>query len=39
MALNRRKYFVLDSRIIDATEDVVLKVGTSSKHPANPLFG
>ena len=39
MPLNRRKYLVLDSRIIDATEDVALKVGTSTKHPANPLFG
>ena len=39
MPLNRRKYLVLDSRIIDATEDVALRVGTSTKHPANPLFG
>ena len=39
MALNRRKYLVLDSRVIDATEDVVLRVGTSTKHPANPMFG
>ena len=37
MPFNRRKYLVLDSRIIDATEDVVLRVGTSTKHPANPL--
>ena len=39
MPFNRRKYLVLDSRIIDATEDVALRVGTSTKHPANPLFG
>ena len=39
MPLNRRKYLVLDSRIIDATEDLALRVGTATKHPANPLFG
>ena len=39
MPLNRRKYLVLDSRIIDTTEDVALRVGTSTKHPDNPLFG
>ena len=39
MPFNRRKYLVLDSRIVDATEDLALRVGTATKHPANPLFG
>ena len=37
--LNRRKYLLLDSRIINTTENVSLRVGNASKHPANPLFG
>jgi len=33
-----RKYLLLDSRLIDKTEGVVLRVGKVTKHPANPLF-
>ena len=36
---NRRKYLVLDSRIIKSAKNVTLRVGTAHKHPANPLFG
>jgi len=32
------RFLLLDSRIIDSTENAVLKVGTVEKHPANPLF-
>jgi len=34
----RAKYLVLDSRLIDATDNARLAVGTVAKHPANPLF-
>jgi len=34
----RAKYLVLDSRIIDTTDNARLAVGTVTKHPANPLF-
>ena len=35
----REKYVLLDSRLIDTTENARLAVGTAKKHPANPLFG
>ena len=35
----RARYLVLDSRIIQATENARLTVGTVRKHPRNPLFG
>ncbi len=35
----RAKYLVLDSRIIDRTDNAKLTVGTVEKHPRNPLFG
>jgi len=34
----RAKYLLLDSRIIERTENARLAVGTVKKHPANPLF-
>ena len=34
----RSRYLLLDSRIIDKTENARLAVGTVKKHPANPLF-
>lgn len=34
----RAKYLVLDSRIIDTTDNARLAVGAVKKHPANPLF-
>ena len=33
------KYLLLDSRLIEKTEGVELRVGKVTKHPANPLFG
>jgi hypothetical protein len=36
---NRERYLVLDSRIIDKTNNVELTVGVVDKYPANPLFG
>jgi hypothetical protein len=36
---NRRKYLLLDSRLLNTTENVALRVGTVQKHPKNPLFG
>ena len=39
MPLNRRKYLLLDSRLINMTDNVTLRVGTVKKPPANPLFG
>ncbi|MDX1702588.1 MAG: hypothetical protein R3250_18300, partial [Melioribacteraceae bacterium] len=36
--LIRTNYLLLDSRIIESTENAVLKVGTVQKHPSNPLF-
>ena len=38
-ALERQKYLLLDSRIVDTVSGAQLKVGTVAKHPANPLFG
>ena len=35
----RKKYLLLDSRLIDTTVNARLAVGTVTKHPANPLFG
>jgi hypothetical protein len=32
------KHLLLDSRVIEKTEGVVLKLGRVTKHPANPLF-
>ncbi len=32
------RFLVLDSRIIEQTQNAVLKVGTVKKHPSNPLF-
>lgn len=34
----REKYLLLDSRVIDRTENAVLRVGTVQKHPGNPLI-
>ena len=34
----RQRYLVLDDRIIEATHNAVLTVGTVTKHPSNPLF-
>ena len=36
---NRAKYLLLDSRIIDTVSGAQLKLGTVTKHPANPMFG
>ncbi|MCE9553373.1 MAG: hypothetical protein K8T91_08355 [Planctomycetes bacterium] len=35
----RDTYLLLDSRLIEKTEGVRLRVGRPTKHPANPLFG
>ena len=35
----RKRYLLLDSRLIDRTRNARLAVGTVTKHPANPLFG
>lgn len=35
----RTKYLLLDSRIIENTQDAKLTLGEPKKHPANPLFG
>ena len=32
------KYLLLDSRLIERTEGVELRVGKAKKHPSNPLF-
>ena len=37
-APGRAKYLLLDSRIINKTENAQLAVGRVTKHPANPLF-
>jgi len=37
-ATKRSRHLVLDSRIIDKTDNVELTVGAVDKHPANPLF-
>ena len=34
----REDYLMLDSRLIDTTDNARLAVGTVKKHPANPLF-
>jgi hypothetical protein len=34
----RKRFLVLDSRIIEAKENATLLPGTVTKHPANPLF-
>lgn len=34
----QEKYLLLDSRIIEQTDNARLAVGTVKKHPANPLF-
>ncbi len=34
-----KRYLLLDSRIIEKTENVKLEVGKVEKHDANPLFG
>ena len=33
------KHLLLDSRVIESTEGVALRLGRVIKHPANPLFG
>jgi hypothetical protein len=33
------RHLLLDSRVVESTEGVALKVGRVTKHPANPLFG
>jgi hypothetical protein len=38
-AVEREKYLLLDSRIVDTVTDAQLTVGTVTKHPANPFFG
>ena len=38
-ASKRQTYLLLDSRIVDTVRDAELKLGTVTKHPANPLFG
>ena len=35
----RKRYLLLDSRLINSTKNARLAVGTVTKHPANPLFG
>lgn len=35
----REKYLLLDSRVVEGAENAVLRVGTVTKNPANPLFG
>lgn len=35
----RTKFLLLDSRIIESTDNAKLSVGMVRKHPANPLFG
>jgi len=37
--IKRNRYLLLDSRIINKTENARLVLGTVEKHPANPLFG
>jgi hypothetical protein len=37
-ALERNRYLLLDSRIIDKTENAQLVIGKVQKHRANPLF-
>ncbi len=38
-AAARDSYLLLDSRIIETTENAALKIGTVKKDPRNPLFG
>ena len=35
----RRKYLLLDSRVVQRIDDASLVLGQINKHPANPLFG
>jgi len=35
----RMRFLLLDSRIIESTDNAKLTVGTVNKHPGNPLFG
>jgi len=37
--ISRDRFLVLDSRIIDKTQNAKLTLGQAKKHPANPLFG
>ena len=37
--VEQKKFLVLDSRIIESTENAKLSIGKVKKHPANPLFG
>ena len=37
--VEQRKFLVLDSRIIESTENAKLSIGKVKKHAANPLFG
>lgn len=37
--IGRTRFLLLDSRLIDTTENARLAVGKVKKHPANPLFG
>lgn len=39
LQVGRKRFLVLDSRIIDSTENAKLTLGEPQKHPANPLFG
>ena len=35
----REAYLLLDQRLISSADNAVLKLGTVTKHPANPMFG
>lgn len=35
----RSRYLLLDSRVVEKTENARLALGSAKKHPANPLFG
>ena len=37
--LPRDRFLLLDSRLIEKTDNAKLTVGTATKHKANPLFG
>ena len=39
LQVGRNRFLVLDSRLIDSTENAKLTLGQPQKHPANPLFG
>src|SRR5210317_1093189 len=36
--LDRSRFLLLDSRIVEKTQNAKLEIGTVKKHPANPLF-